>query len=458
MKTFPYLCICAGLLGGCSGDVAIQAGVWGDGPDDASGRGVGDLGAPADLGEADAGVDAPDMTPPVDAAEVIDTTEDTAMLPESLEDAGAGVADASVDVADIAADVVPDAVPDVVPDAGTLSLQCPEPAKITCQSGVCSCECGTLQVTLGGCPTNAMAFPICKCTPAGLVCMDHPEYQCPQVCIPGQKLDKPCADGSSVPWCECKAPACQPQCKTLDDGSTGWFNPCTGTLIPAACESCPLKCEWQWTDMPAWVDQCSGKTLWTDDCEAHYACNPGAKCETTACSGATSAVMKCKTGDKAPLCHCEQPDGSCPPKCGYDAVGGESWVDACSGKVIQVASCIGCTVSCDKIGSKSEGWYSSCGGLIAWANCGKGTWTCSDEPWKGCVAVNLCKGQGQSWTEPDEVGVCCAGLVERDMVGWDGKACAPVDCLCKECLPCGDGQCTGKENPCNCPEDCGTVP
>lgn len=49
------------------------------------------------------------------------------------------------------------------------------------------------------------------------------------------------------------------------------------------------------------------------------------------------------------------------------------------GELICEASCKGCTATCQAIGSRSEGWYTSCaagnagcgnGGLIAWANCG----------------------------------------------------------------------------------------
>lgn len=306
-----------------------------------------------------------------------------------------------------------------------------------------------------GCLTNAMAFPWCTCTAKGPVCMDHPEYQCPQVCVPGQKIDQPCPDGSSAPQCTCKAPPCQPVCTTLDGGATGWLNPCTGKLTPAACKGCPIACSPGWGKPQGWIDGCSGQQLWEEACEAKWDCAAAAPCKQTSCKAGQTATFDCKAGEQAPFCQCQPADGPCPPVCGYDASGAEGWVDSCSNAMIKLDKCMGCTASCDKIGSKSEGWYSSCNGLITWANCATGQWACKPEPWKGCVAIHLCKNAGEGWTEPGQQGQCCAGLVARDSVGWDGKTCSPVDCVCKVCLACGDGTCDGKENPCNCPEDCG---
>jgi hypothetical protein len=71
----------------------------------------------------------------------------------------------------------------------------------------------------------------------------------------------------------------------------------------------------------------------------------------------------------------------CMPEC-RDGPGGRSgWVDPCTGALLCPATCTGCTVSCEAIGSRSEGWYSTCadgtdGGcgvapdLINWYDCG----------------------------------------------------------------------------------------
>lgn len=57
-----------------------------------------------------------------------------------------------------------------------------------------------------------------------------------------------------------------------------------------------------------------------------------------------------------------------PPQCS----GGTAWVDSMSDPpaVLQQAKCDGCEAVCDKVGTKSEGWYSSCdGSLIRWVDC-----------------------------------------------------------------------------------------
>ena len=58
-----------------------------------------------------------------------------------------------------------------------------------------------------------------------------------------------------------------------------------------------------------------------------------------------------------------------PPECS----GGTAWVDSVSDPpaMLQQAKCDGCKAVCDKVGTKSEGWYSSCdGSLIEWTMCG----------------------------------------------------------------------------------------
>jgi hypothetical protein len=61
---------------------------------------------------------------------------------------------------------------------------------------------------------------------------------------------------------------------------------------------------------------------------------------------------------------------ACPPRCDKIGSKSEGWY-TCGGKLIKWDSCNGCTAKCDKVGTKSEGWYSSCGNaLIEWAQCG----------------------------------------------------------------------------------------
>jgi hypothetical protein len=58
---------------------------------------------------------------------------------------------------------------------------------------------------------------------------------------------------------------------------------------------------------------------------------------------------------------------------------------------------------------------------------------------------------------------CCAGLElvrAAHPYGWAYDQCydwegGGVPLVQGYCTACGDGSCTGRENPCNCPDDCG---
>ncbi len=393
----------------------------------------------------------PETVPPATVA-VADVAGDSAA--DAATDADAG-ADTAVDAtSDVAADTLADVAPEVAADTA-IDTDVDTDVDTAADTAADTASCDAAAAKFFGCPTNAMAFPWCLCTAKGLECMDHPEYGCPQTCIPGQKLDMPCPDGSTAPMCTCKAPPCQPICQTAADGSTAWLNPCTGAKKPAACKGCALACSPGWSSPQAWLDGCTGGELWQDSCDANWDCSGAATCKTTSCKAGAEASYTCKAGETPQFCQCAPSNGPCQPTCGYDSAGQEGWVDSCSKAMIKLGKCMGCNANCDKIGSKSEGWYSDCTGLITWANCATGQWKCDPEPWKKCVAIKLCKKAGEGWTEPGEIGQCCPGTVARDEVGWDGKTCQPLKCMCKVCLACGDGKCDGKENPCNCPEDCG---
>ena len=65
----------------------------------------------------------------------------------------------------------------------------------------------------------------------------------------------------------------------------------------------------------------------------------------------------------------DQGTAPCAPTCDKIGTKNEGWYD-CANKLIKIASCKGCTAKCDKVGTKSEGWYSSCdNSLIKWAMC-----------------------------------------------------------------------------------------
>lgn len=54
----------------------------------------------------------------------------------------------------------------------------------------------------------------------------------------------------------------------------------------------------------------------------------------------------------------------CAPSCN-----GSAWIDGCTGKVVTYASCSGQASFCDKVGTLSEGWYTTGGALLAKTTC-----------------------------------------------------------------------------------------
>jgi hypothetical protein len=143
-------------------------------------------------------------------------------------------------------------------------------------------------------------------------------------------------DDTLIGWASCAdlqpAPSCLPTCDQVGTAQEGWY--CGGELRgPAkACDGCVAYCGAIGSKSEGWYSSCGGLIGWDQ------------------CSGREMAP-------------------TCMPSC-IDLGGGESaWY--CDGQLVGPSGdCTGCTAECHAIGSKSEGWYSSCGGLIGWADCG----------------------------------------------------------------------------------------
>ena len=316
-------------------------------------------------------------------------------------------------------------------------------------------DCSAIKLEGYTCP-DGTTVPWCGCTASlGVRCLEHPEYQCPTLCGPMDHADYVCPDGSHVPWCSCKVPPCTPKCKASDAGE-GWYD-CSGELLAKAkCTGCMAICRGIGSKSEGWYDSCSGNLIHYDQCSPTWECQkePWTACSNMHCTLGQSATYQCRDGaEVVPWCTCQVPGASCKPEC-QNKDGKEGYYDPCTGELVKEAKCTGCTVQCDKVGSKSEGWYDDCSGLIAWAYCATGTWQCDDAPWTRCTAIPPCVEEGGQFTLGGKWQTCCPGSVEIDWALWDGKNCAWPDCLCKACTLCGDGKCVPPENPCDCPADC----
>lgn len=343
------------------------------------------------------------------------------------------------------------------------------PALRCSEGGTCVCDCSMVDPAIYACPDGTIV-PRCGCTAIGLTCLDHPESQCPTICTPGSDFTFPCPAGNPVPWCDCKAPTCVPECRQArGKDPSGWYDPCDGTLLAeAACAGCRPLCQNIGTRSEAWHDACSGARIAWAQCAARLDCGdaPIASCAVDRCVPGRAADAPCPGGGTVPLCACDGPAPACVPECRATAGDDpEGWYD-CKGTLIRAAACTGCAVDCDRIGSKSEGWYSSCDGLIAWDTCATGTWACATvPPLDLCTAPVACLGSGPDDAAPLAGGPwpeCCPGLARLVPAIWDEALhrCdfpddpVEIETAFFRCGLCGDGTCRPPENRCNCPADC----
>lgn len=289
------------------------------------------------------------------------------------------------------------------------TMTCNDP--VCTMSGSCLCECKQpVSQPTWPCGWLDVVVPYCTCTEEkGVVCDSDAHYACPNVCKPGDFMEFSCPSESVVDpppcWCDgiSRKPTCHPVC--IADGALGegYYDSCTTQLIKnmdcanvktpdGMVQQCPAICGAIGSKSEGWYMGCAtgGLIIWAD-CAPLWECpsDVTAACGIDTCSVGTGSSFSCgsKTND-VPWCSCK-PQGAlhCEPVCGFAGTKSEGWYDSCTGVLIKQMSCKECGTSCDLVGTKSEGWYSTCGdGLIAWDNCGNkfGTWTCNITPWNLC--------------------------------------------------------------------------
>lgn len=135
------------------------------------------------------------------------------------------------------------------------------------------------------------------------------------------------------------------------------------------------------------------------------------------CTPGETASYACPDRSRMSWCTCNGP--KCVPECRNVGTRSEGWYDSCTGVLIGFTLCDGCTPVCSAIGSRSEGWVSSCDGAAigAFAACGP-SMACSADPAAKCPVGVACQaGATAAYPCPDgsEVPQC---------------TCAPPDAAC----------------------------
>lgn len=123
-------------------------------------------------------------------------------------------------------------------------------------------------------------------------------------------------------------------------------------------------------------------------------------------------------------CVCYQPP--CEPVCVADADSAQGWYNSCTGELITVDECAGCTAYCENPNESDEGWYNSCtddliqsGSCASYVDCVTGA--------VGCASDDCPLGQTTMFTCPDdsEVPMCqctpkCAPECQNIGTGEEG--------------------------------------
>lgn len=268
-------------------------------------------------------------------------------------------------------------------------IDCAKP--VCSDEGMCLCDCGGVSSEAYACPDGGTEVPFCACAARGWSCMAHPETQCPTLCSPQEVDAWPCPDGSSVAWCTCEVPSCDPVCKHVGEANEGWYDGCSGALVrEEACGGCQPVCRAIGTRSEGWYTSCGGGLIGWAMCSPQRDCvvDPGTACTSLDCTIAQETRYTCPDGATTHFCECAA----------------------------------------------------------------TGAWDCEAAPWDACTGGRPCTAEGGALTGPG--GACCPGLAQIDYATWDGETCGFVDCLCSVCTACGDGVCDPPENPCNCEADC----
>ncbi|MCX7957854.1 MAG: hypothetical protein N3B13_02310, partial [Deltaproteobacteria bacterium] len=186
------------------------------------------------------------------------------------------------------------------------------------------------------------------------------------------------------------------------------------------------------------------------------------------CKVGEEKLYNCPGGTTVTECVCEYK--GCIPKCDKIGTKSEGWYD-CEGNLIRFASCKDCKVECNAWGTRSEGWYSSdCDGLIKYDSCAP-EWKCVEDP------ASLCKTYCKDSCDcPKDKPLCVNGICDSPiLVGCNnnnnlcpcgqycaGNICNPgtgqcfTSCDCKDAQTCVNGICKDKitndcrNEPCPC--------
>jgi hypothetical protein len=227
---------------------------------------------------------------------------------------------------------------------------------------------------------------------------------CTLVCEHGRRLD---ANGCETCECrdcaaptDCKLPACaDPVCS--DEGVCG----CNCETFVDRAYQCP-----DGARVPFCA--CADGTV---SCDPH----PELQC-LALCELGTDDALPCPGGTTVPWCSCVI-ENTCTPEC-RNGPDGEGWYNPCDDALLLAADCDGCIPVCEAIGSRSEGWYDSCGGQrIAWGFCG---------PRRSCRdgAIDACPTLACEFPLDQPVDYTCRTGASVPFCGCDvpAAACEPV--------------------------------
>lgn len=305
-------------------------------------------------------------------------------------------------------------------------------------------------------------YPKCPCyicIPCGdgtCGAFEH-ECNCPADC----GVEKCIPEGGTVPLIP-NPPKC---CEGLEPipcdypDSNGSCNPCLGGSVCAKCGdnicgtgenlcNCPEDCKHPETcaeegEYVSGSKECCGNLN-------KIACSkpmPDGTC--SECKDEVFICAKCPDGE------CGKGESSC--NCPQDCKPSTCVEEGGTVPVVPNAPecCDGLTkVSCSKADDNGE--CTPCLGASVCVkcgdgNCGKGENKCNCP--EDCKETPKCVQYGGKYIGSENK--CCEGLEPADDIMYDGPGlCSPLDCLCKICLPCGNGKCEDLENECNCPKDC----
>ena len=126
-------------------------------------------------------------------------------------------------------------------------------------------------------------------------------------------------------------------------------------------------------DQPHGLAYCGGASAcagrpWLVKCHGHWTCDCG-DCQEVCGDGCGDGVCDRESGETSASCPADCPL-SCQPVCDKIGTRSEGWYDSCTGKLIDWALCEKCQAECRNGGTESEGWYDSCtDDLIIFGEC-----------------------------------------------------------------------------------------